>query len=301
MKNDVFLKSTNLRIVYRKFVYVCSRLYSDRRFLKTVFPLNMGYNLDLQNPKTFNEKMQWLKLYDRRPEYSIMVDKYRVKDYVANIIGESYIIPTLAVYDRASDIDINQLPEKFVLKCTHDSGSIIICTDKSKFDVRKAKHALKKGLKKDFYYHNREWPYKNVVKKIIAEPYLTDESGWQLKDYKVFCFNGEPKYIEVDYDRYLSHKLNVYDLEWNFVDFYMTSPNDINCHIDKPQNLDLMLDLAKKLSEGLLFARIDFYSIHDKILFGEITFTPGSGFIDFHPSKYDLLLGNMLDLNNDKK
>lgn len=284
--------------VREQVLFLFSNFFSDEKFLKLLFPLKTGYKLNLVSPKTFNEKMQWLKLYDRKLEYSKMVDKYEAKKYVANIIGEEHIIPTLALYDEVNEINFDALPNQFVLKCTHNSGGLVICTDKSKLDFKEAKRKLNQSLEKNYYNRNREWPYKNVKARIIAEQYIEDESGWQLKDYKIFCFNGEPKFIEVDYDRYVKHKLNVYDLDWNFMDFYMTSPNDKDVIIPKPKQLEKMLDYARKLSAGVTFLRVDLYSIGDKIYFGELTFHPGSGMIDFHPKEYDRKLGDMLIIPN---
>lgn len=422
-------------VLLRKFLH----FFSDRRFLEIKFYMRQGYKLNLNHPQTFNEKLQWLKLNDRKPEYTQMVDKFEVKKLVAEKIGEEHIIPTLAVYERAEDIDFDALPEQFVLKCTHNSGGLVICTDKNRLNRKAAIKKLSKALKRNYYSQNREWPYKNVQPRIIAEEYMTDgdnqlkdykvftfdgepkiievdynrftghlrnlyDTDWkkidavieypsdpnvkidkpkvldellelskslsmgiphvrtdfyivdnqvffgeltffhgsgmekivpdelnrkmgdwillpinmggailykdgiylylsfqrqeveQLKDYKIFCFNGEPKFIEVDYDRYVGHKLNVYDLEWNFIDFYMTSPNNRNIKIKRPEMLDLMLDYARTLSEGITFLRVDLYSIGKKIYFGELTFHPGSGMIDFHPKEYDSKLGKMLKL-----
>lgn len=273
-----------------------SRFYSDRRYLEKMFPLQVGYPLNLDDPQSFNEKMQWLKLHDRKDVYTKMVDKSEAKKYVASIIGEEFINPTICLYDSVKDIDFDKLPNQFVLKCTHDSGGIVICNDKAKFDKTAALQKLDFFLHKNYFLFNREWPYKNVKPRILAERYLVDESGWQLKDYKVFCFNGEPKFIEVDYDRYVHHKLNVYDLDWNYIDFYMTSHNDPNVMIEKPKKLELMLELCRKISKDIKFLRVDFYSIGDKLYFGELTFHPGSGFIDFHPKEYDWKLGKMLNL-----
>ena len=268
----------------------------DETFIRLKWKLRMDYPLNLDNPQTFNEKLQWLKLHDRKPIYTTMVDKYEAKKYVADIIGEEYIIPTLAVYDRVEDIDFDKLPNQFVLKCTHDSGGLVICRDKSQLDKTAAIKKLQKCLKRTYFWQNREWPYKNVKPRIIAEQYMEDESGWQLKDYKIFCFNGEPKFIEVDYDRYVGHKLNVYDLNWNFIDFYMTSPNDKDVKIARPEKLETMLEFARKLSREIPLIRVDFYSIKNKVYFGELTLSPGSGMIDFHPKKYDQILGEMLKL-----
>lgn len=270
------------------------RFVSDERFIKWSYYLKFHKKLNLDNPQTYNEKMQWLKLNDRREEYTKMVDKYEAKEYVASIIGDEYIIPTLGVYDSFDEINFDELPNQFVLKCTHDSGGISICTDKKTFDYKKAKKLLSRNLRRNPFWYNREFPYKNIKPRIIAEKYMVDESGWQLKDYKVFCFNGEPQFVEVDYDRYVGHKLNVYDLNWNFLDFYMTSPNDSSVMIPKPKCLEKMIQLARVLSRGLINVRVDFYSIGDKLYFGELTLTPGSGCIEFYPEEYDSLLGSKL-------
>ncbi len=284
-----------------KYLEIFAKLYSDRHFLEMQFPLVMGYKLDLDNPQSFNEKLNWLKINDRKPVYISMVDKVEAKKYITNILGtEKYIIPTLEVYESVDDVDLSKLPDKFVLKCTHDSGGVVICQEKSKFDWEKGKKILSKGLRQNYYWTRREWPYKKVKPRIIAEEYKVDESGWQLKDYKVFCFNGEPRFVEVDYDRYVGHKLNVYDLEWNYIDFYMTSHNDPNVIIEKPARLDEMIELARKLSTGTIFLRVDFYSIYSELYVGELTLTPGSGMIDFYPKEYDWKLGKMLKLPFEK-
>lgn len=255
-----------------------------------------GRFLNLEKPKRFNEKLQWLKFNCKRSEYTHRVDKYEVKKFIADKIGNEYVIPTLGVWDNFDDIDFDQLPNQFVLKCTHDSGGLVICDDKSKLNKNKSRKKIEKCLNRRYFYEHREYPYKDVVPRIIAEEYLVDESGLQLKDYKIFCFNGEPKFIEVDYDRYWGHKLNVYDLDWNFMDFYMTSPNDPNVKIPRPKKLELMVEFARVLSKDDIFTRVDFYSIDERIFFGELTYTPGAGMIHFHPDKYDLILGELLQL-----
>lgn len=270
------------------------RFVSDEQFVTWNYYLKFRKRLDLKNPRTYNEKLQWLKLNDRHEEYTQMVDKYEAKKYVVSIIGEEYIIPTLGVYDSFDEINFDELPNQFVLKCTHNSGGIVICKDKQKLDVKKSRKLMNKWMKKNPYWANREYPYKNVKPRIIVEQYMEDESGWQLKDYKVFCFNGEPQFVEVDYDRYVGHKLNVYDLNWNFLDFYMTSPNDSSVMIPKPKCMEKMIQLARVLSRGLINVRVDFYSIGDKLYFGELTLTPGSGCIEFYPEEYDSLLGSKL-------
>lgn len=272
----------------------------DAFYLKVLFLLDRHRVLHLDNPVRFNEKLQWLKIHVHDDSRTPLVDKYECKKYIAEKIGEEYVIPTLGVWNNFNEIDFSQLPDKFVLKCTHDSGGLVICSDKCKFDIEKARKKINKSMKKRYFYSFREYEYKNVKPRIIAEKYMVDETGWQLKDYKIFCFNGEPKFVEVDYDRYVGHKLNVYDLDWNYVDFYMTSHNDPNVNIPRPERLEDMLNIARKLSENAIFVRVDFYSINEKIYIGELTYYPGGGCIDFHPDEYDIKLGNMLKLPCDK-
>ena len=222
--------------IKRRIVLFFARFYSDRKFLEALFPLRVGYKLNLDNPQTYNEKLQWLKLYNRKPEYSLMVDKYEVKQYVARIIGEEYIIPTLAVYDKAEDIDFDALPNQFVLKCTHDSGGIVICEDITKLDKKKAISKLHKGLCTNYYYKNREWPYKNVKPRIIAEKYMTEVSG-ELKDYKFFCYDGEPEAMFIATDRFskgVETKFDFYDMDFKHLPFVNGHPN-ANKHIEKPK------------------------------------------------------------------
>lgn len=268
----------------------------DATYLKIEYLFGRRRILNLDNPKRFNEKLQWLKLNCKRPEYTKLVDKYEVKEIVGRLIGDEYIIPTFGVWNHFDEIDFDKLPQQFVLKCTHDSGGLYICKNKASFNKQEAKKKIEKSLRKRYFYEHREYPYKDVPPRIIAEKYMEDESGWQLKDYKIFCFNEEPKFIEVDYDRYVDHKLNVYDLNWNFVDFYMTSRNDRNINIPRPKQLNKMLEFAKTLAKDTIFVRVDFYSINEHIYFGELTYHPGCGMIDFHPDKYDMFLGEMLKL-----
>lgn len=278
-------------------IYLVSPLIkSDRLFVELTYFLSHKRRVNLKHPQRFNDKLQWLMLYYKNWNYTDMVDKYRVKPIVAKIIGEEHIIPTLGVWDRFEDIEFEQLPNQFVLKCNHDSGGLVVVSDKSKFDKESARKKIVKSLKRNFYYRSREYAYKNVKPVILAEKYMVDETGWQLKDYKIFCFHGEPKYIEVDYDRFVNHKLNVYDTDWNFVDFYMTSHNDPNADIKKPEKLNEMLELARKLANGTIFVRVDFYYCNGKIYFGEMTYTPGSGHIHFTPDEWDFKLGSLINL-----
>ena len=274
-----------------------SFLIPDKPYLQMMYRLKMGKKLDLKNPKTFNEKLQWLKLYNRKPEYTIMVDKVKAKEYVANIIGEEHIIPTLGVWDDPDDIDFDALPNQFVLKCNHNSGTgMCICRDKSKLDIPKVKAELRKGLKENYFLHGREWPYKNVPRKILAEKFMVDESGTELKDYKVFNMGGQPKLIEVDYGRFTQHMRNFYDKDWNFVDLELQYPSDKNHEISKPEKLDEMLALAKKLSEGIPHVRTDFYSINGKLYWGELTFFHEAGMGHFKPETWNEKLGKLIVL-----
>jgi hypothetical protein len=270
----------------------------DDKYLKKKYKLVMGTELNLDNPKTFNEKLQWLKLHDRKPVYTTMVDKYEAKKYVGNIIGEEYIIPTLGVWDTFEDVDFNKLPEQFVLKCTHDSGGLVICKDKLSLDMEAAHKKINRCLKRNYYYHGREWPYKNVKPRIIAEKYMTDESGVELKDYKIFNFNGEPKMIQVDYNRFVKHKRNLYTTDWEYIDAAIKYPTDASVDIKKPEKLDEMLELAKILSAGIPHVRTDFYSINDKIYFGELTFYHESGMGKFDPEQFGVDMGSWIKLEN---
>ncbi len=287
--------------VFRYYIYAIigktAFLWPDEMYLKIVFRLRMGYRLNLKKPQTFSEKLQWLKIHNRRLEYTKMVDKVAAKDYVANIIGNEHIIPTIAVYDKVEDIDWSKLPNQFVLKCAHDSGGIVICKDKRTLDISSAKAKLSRGLKQSYYKVNREYPYKNVPKRIICEEYMVDESGYELKDYKFFCFNGEVKFLKVDFNRFSGHHANYFDTKWNLLDFgELALMPDKNKKLDRPKELDEMIALAKKLSSGIPFLRVDFYDICGKIYFGELTFFPGSGMIHYSPDEWDYRIGEWLKL-----
>lgn len=284
--------------LFKYIVYKTAKIWSDETFLKMLFPLCVGYKLNLDNPKTFNEKLQWLKLHNRKPIYTKMVDKVDAKEYVANIIGEEYIIPTLGVFDNVDDIDFEALPNQFVLKCTHDSGGIVVCDDKSQLNIEEAKRKLRRGLKMNYYHQNREWPYLNVKPRIIAEQYMVDESGYELKDYKIHCFNGTPEVILVCKDRYAKTGIteDFFSVTWEHLKVKRPLiPNSI-VEIPKPQNLDLMLSLSKKLSADIPFLRVDFYEIKSQVYFGELTFYPASGMGEFVPIEWDYKLGEMIKL-----
>lgn len=274
-------------------------LFPDKLYLSLLFRFKMGYWMDWKNPKTFSEKLQWLKLYDRKPEYTTMVDKYAVKEYVAKIIGEEYIIPTIGVWDRPEDIDWDSLPQKFVLKTTHGGGGsgVVICKDKTTFNKTEAVAKLNKSLCSCIYKSLREWPYKNVPKRIIAEQYLHQGDNNTLNDYKFFCFNGKVKFFKIDFDRFTEHRANYYSLDGKLLEFGEKAyPIRFDIEVDFPKSFNQMILIAEKLSVGLQFLRVDFYDVNNKIYFGEITFYPASGLGIFTPIEWNEKLGSMIKL-----
>lgn len=258
--------------------------------------MRTGTRLNLENPTTFNEKLQWLKIHNRRPEYTKMVDKYEVRQYIADTLGEEYLIPLLGVWNSPGEIEFDKLPNQFVLKCTHDSGSVIICNDKSQLNIPKVKKKLKKFLRREHFWRGREWPYKDTVPRIIAEQYMVDDSGVELKDFKFYCFDGEAKIIEVDFDRYQGHKRNFYDMNWELSDLEIGHKLDSNKMIPKPKCLSKMTDISERLSESIPHVRIDFYLIRERIYFGEITFYHGSGFQLFSSRDWEKKMGDWIKL-----
>ena len=269
----------------------------DQLFLSVKFRLTMGYWMDFSNPKTYNEKLQWLKLHDRKPEYTRMVDKAEAKEYVAERIGKEHIIPTIGVWDKPEDIPWDKLPNQFVAKVTHDSGGIVICKDKSKLNIPANIKKMSKALKKNFYHTTREWPYKDVKRRIVVEKYMVDESGYELKDYKFFCFKGHAEFFKIDYDRQIEHHANYYDCTGNQLPFMESAfPSKVDKQIVLPQNLKEMQILAERLSYGIPFVRVDLYNTHEKIFFGELTFYPASGFGRIAPTEWDYKIGEWLEL-----
>lgn len=267
----------------------------DKWYLSLMFRSRMGYWMDWEHPKTFNEKLQWLKIHDRNPLYTKLVDKYEVRKHIADRIGEKYLIPLLGIWDAPEKIDFEKLPNQFVLKCTHDSASIVLCKDKRSFDFNSAKKKLSQKLSKNYYYAAREWPYKNVKPRIIAEKYIEDENN-ELKDYKFFCFNGEIKYIQVDYDRFTEHHRNIYDINWRQQPFSIQYPPKENHKIPAPINFSRMISIAQTLSQGMSHVRIDLYNLSGRIFFGEFTFFHGAGFETFLPAKWNLEFGSLLNI-----
>jgi len=272
-------------------------LLPDRLFLKIKYRQLMGRKLDLKNPQTFNEKLQWLKLYDHNPIYTTMVDKFEAKRYVAGIIGEEYIIPTIGVWERVDSINWDNLPNQFVLKCTHDSGGLVICRDKTDLNKKEAMQKLRNGLRHDYYLGNREWPYKNVPRRIIAERYMEDEITHELRDYKFFCFDGKVKMFKVDYDRFTEHHANYYTPTGELLPFgEVAYPPKKDKVLELPTQLKQMVEMAERLSKGIPFLRVDFYVINGCIYFGELTFFPASGMGRWTDDRWDKRIGAWIKL-----
>lgn len=276
----------------------CGEILSDKMFLRIKFWLNMGRKLNLKMPQSYSEKLQWLKLYNRRPEYTVMVDKIKVKDYVNKMLGGGYIIPTIGVWDTPEEINFEKLPNRFVLKVNHTSGTgLYICKDKSQMDVKKVKAELKKGLKENYYLKNREWPYKNVPRKIFAEAYMEDCYG-ELRDYKFFCFDGKVKALFIASDRSKGEhatRFDFFDENFNHLPFTNGHPNADKTPV-KPVSFEEMKRLAEKLSQGIPHVRIDFYDVNGKIYFGEMTFFHWSGMKPFEPEEWDYKFGSWIKL-----
>lgn len=263
----------------------------DKPYLKMVYWAETGKKLNLDNPKTYNEKLQWLKLHDKKPEYCTYVDKYDVRSYIRETIGDHYLVPLLGVYNSIEEIDWASLPNQFVLKCTHGSGSNIICTDKSKLDIKDAEKKINKWMKKNWYWFGREWPYKNLKPRIICEKYLQDD----ITDYKFMCFHGEPKVIQVHRNRQTNHTLDFYDINWNKTE--IRRHQDISDEkLPKPKRFDEMISIARKLSENEIHVRIDLFEVDGKIYFSEKTYYSASGFSLFEKDEYDELLGSWIQL-----
>lgn len=279
-----------------------SPLLKDEQFIKLQWRNSMSYPLDLEHPKTFSEKLQWLKLYNRQPEYTIMVDKIKAKEFVASQIGEEYIIPTLGVWDNPDRIGFDSLPDRFVLKCNHNSGTgMYICKDKTKMDISKVKAGLRKGLNENYYLKNREWPYKDVPRRIFAEAYMEDEYG-ELRDYKLFCFDGKVRALFIATDRSKGEhavKFDFFDENFNHLPFTNGHPN-ADVTPKKPESFEEMKHLAEKLSKGIPHVRIDFYDVNGKIYFGEMTFFHWSGMKPFVPEEWDYRFGEWLSLPDEK-
>lgn len=284
--------------IVKKAILAATRIIPDELYLRIAYRMVTGKTLHLNPPVTFNEKLQWLKLHNRQPLFTQMVDKYGVREFIKERIGDEYLIPVYGVWDKPEDVDFSALPNRFVLKCTHDCGGVIICRDKSQFNKEEAIATLKECMKKNFYYQGREWPYKNVVPRVYAEAYLEDKGETQLTDYKVFNFNGTPRIIQVDFDRYTDHKRKFFDTEWNEMDVTFHQPYKSDKVIKKPACMDEMLELSRKLSAGFPHLRTDFYIVNDRLYVGEMTFFHGTGFGKWTPESFDAEMGSWMDLSS---
>ena len=271
-------------------------LWSDKAYIKIKYRLLNGTWPDLKNPQSFNEKLNWLKIHDRNSRYTLLADKYKVKEIVSDLTNNQLLTAKcLGVWDHADQIEFSKLPSRFVLKCTHDSGSMVICKDKSTLDIEKTKKKMEEGLDRDFYLFSREWPYKNIEKRIIAEEYIEPDSGDTLRDYKFWCFNGEPKLM------YVTNKIgeiyeNFYDMDFKPVNIEHGSPRYIP-EFEKPCGFEKMKKFAKTLSHGIPFVRIDFWNVKDKVYFGEFTFYDWAGFMPFNNKDQDIELGSWINLS----
>lgn len=280
------------------FITVLSaNILSDKAFLKLLFFHKMRYKLNLKNPQTYSEKLQWLKLFYHVDEHAKMVDKAASKDYVSSKIGKQYIIPTIGIWDKFDDIDFSKLPDQFVLKTTHDSGGVVVCKDKSALDLAEAKSIINQSLKHDYYKTSKEWPYKNVPHRILAEKYMEDETG-ELRDFKFFCFDGKVKALFIASDRFTpgeETKFDFFDENFNHLPFTNGHPNASH-KIEKPKSFDEMKRLAEILSEGIPHVRVDFYNINGQIYFGEMTFFHWGGMKPFEPIEWDYKFGEWITL-----
>lgn len=276
-------------------------LYSDKFYIKRQFKHYLHYSPNLTNPRTFQEKLQWLKLYDRKPVYSVMVDKYEAKDFIQKKIGAEYIIPTIGIYNHSSEIVYDLLPEQFVMKTTHDSGTVVVCKDKSKLDIDKTNRYLDKRLRRKYYLIEREWPYKNVKPRIIVEK-LIGQPGEDLYDYKFFCFDGQPELMFIVSNRWGEggHKADFFDMEGNPVKVYQPGYENTLVPPQLPSCFEKMKELASTLSEGVPHLRVDFYYTNNQIYVGELTFSDSGGYVPFVPDEYNQILGDWIKLPIDE-
>ena len=283
----------------KKILKKISHVLPDKAYISLRYKTMLGTWPNFKEPKTFNEKLQWIKLYDRKTEYTMMVDKYEVKTYIADQIGEEYLIPTIGIWDSFEEIDFEKLPKRFVLKCTHNSGGLVICQDKETLDIEEAKRKIQASLKENYYWHSREWPYKDVKPRIIAEKYMENEDGSNISDYKIQCFNGKADNILVCAERYSATgvKYCYFDKDWNYLPY--SNQKDVEefaLKLEPPKLLSEMLEIAEKLSKGIPALRVDLYEIQGKVYFGELTFFPGSGIDKTITPEADQIMGSKLKL-----
>lgn len=287
--------------IFIHFLLKFGRFIPDKLYLSLMCFLRTGIVINWENPKTYTEKLNWLKIYDHSPNYTLLVDKVKVKDYVRGIIGNEHVIPTLGVWENVDDIDFEKLPNQFVLKCNHNSSEgICICRDKNLLDIEKVKNSLNKGLKKNYYYLYREWPYKDVERKVFAEELLVDRNKAEvLTDYKFFCFNGEPLIMYVSKDMAKNTTTDFFDMEYNRLPIQMRDPNSQNIP-PKPDEFEKMKELAVKLCKGFAHIRVDFYVVNHIVYFGELTFYHNAGFSLVNPPDWNIKMGELIDIQRFK-
>lgn len=294
--NFIELVKTPRLIIFKMGIKGWIKCLNDENYLKLMYWAKTGKKLNLDNPVTFNEKLQWLKLHNQKPEYSKMVDKYEAKKWVAERIGDEYVIPTLGVWDSFDEIDFDRLPNQFVLKCTHDSGGLVICKDKNTLDKAKAKKKIESSLKRNYFLVGREYPYKNVKPRIIAEQYMEDMTTHELRDYKIFTFDGVAKALFITSNRQAGKTTaDYFDIDFKPLDFTWGYPHS-KVMPSKPNSFDQMVDIAERLAKDTVELRVDFYEVNGKAYFGEMTFFDGSGFDSFNPEEWDRKFGDMIKL-----
>lgn len=272
--------------------------FSDRYAVEQIWKSCMDYQLDLDNPHTFNEKLQWLKLYYHNPDYTVLADKVKAKYWIQEHVGKQYAVPTLAVYQNVNEINFDSLPNEFVLKCNHDCGSVIIVKDKGELDKDKTLSFLNDRMDRDFYLPYREWCYKNIPHRIICEPYLQDGENSELTDYKFFCFNGEPRFLYVSYglSSWDTAYINYMNLDWTPAAFHRPDFKEFTQIPPRPSKFDEMLRIAKNVSSNFPFVRVDFFQVNEDLFISEFTFYPGAGLDKFMPPEWDGIIGDMLTL-----
>lgn len=278
-----------------KIKYFVKKLIPTKWYIMIQYKYYYGKKLNLKNPKLLSEKIQWLKLYNKNPEYIHLIDKYEVRKHISNIIGEQHLNPLLGLYNSFEEINFDILPNEFVLKPNHTSGDIFICRDKSKIDLEQLEKQVNKWIKINFYWAHREWPYKNIKPKILCEKFMIDEGIQELMDYKFMCFHGKPKFCVVCLNRNVNVNMDIYDMKWERMPFRWTFPNSRKS-IPQPINFEKMIEISKQLSKNIPLVRVDLYEVNGQIFFGELTFYPCSGFINFIPQKYDKIFGSWLEL-----
>lgn len=275
-----------------------SKIFPDELYLKIKYFIKLKRRLNLKNPSAFSEKLQWLKLNDRKDIYTTMVDKYEVKKYVSDIIGDEYIIPTIGIYNSFEEIDFDKLPNRFVMKCTHDSGGLVICKDKSNINMSEVRKKINNCLKRNYYYGGREWPYKNVEPKIIIEEYMEDNNNISMRDYKFFCFDGKPKmmYISEGLENHSTASMSFFDMNFKLSECKRKDYKLLNYLPNKPKTFEKMKKLSAILSKGIPHVRVDWYEINGRLYFGELTFYTCSGFIMFEDEKWDKMIGDWITI-----